>query len=438
VSAGSGHSLAIGSDGRVYAWGRNLDGQLGNGSSTAHSTPVALSLPGGSVPTEISAGIDHSVAMIAGGEAYGWGYNDYGQLGNGGTTERDTPTPVGGYTSQTQLVASPGASRLGRPVTLTATVIGGSPTGTVQFKDGDALLGDAQPLVGGSASLTVSTLTLGRHALGAVYSGDSLSVPSTGLGTHAVQRPARIASGGNYTLEIIDGKLYGWGYNSSGQLGDGTTTNHASRGQVLLPAGVVPVAVAAGDAHSLALAADGSLYAWGDNHYGQLGDGSTVNRSTPVRVVLPAGVTAVAMAAGYDHSLALGSDGQLYGWGSNASGQLGDYTTVNRRTPVRARVPAGVTPGLLAAGFESSLMIATDGQIYAWGNNSVGQLGDGSTTPRSAPVLVGLPAGITAIELAARDLHALAIGSDGQVYAWGYNAEGQLGSGDVAQAKTIF
>jgi hypothetical protein len=77
---------------------------------------VALSLPGGSVPTEISAGIDHSVAMIAGGEAYGWGYNDYGQLGNGGTTERDTPTPVGGYTSQTQLVASPGASRLGRPV----------------------------------------------------------------------------------------------------------------------------------------------------------------------------------------------------------------------------------------------------------------------------------------------------------------------------------
>ena len=92
VSAGSGHSLAIGSDGRVYAWGRNLDGQLGNGSSTAHSTPVALSLPGGSVPTEISAGIDHSVAMIAGGEAYGWGYNDYGQLGNGGTTERDTPS----------------------------------------------------------------------------------------------------------------------------------------------------------------------------------------------------------------------------------------------------------------------------------------------------------------------------------------------------------
>jgi hypothetical protein len=95
-----------------------------------------------------------------------------------------------------------------------------------------------------------------------------------------------------------------------------------------------------------------------------------------------------------------------------------------------------VTPALLAAGFESSLMIATDGQVYAWGNNSVGQLGDGSTTPRSAPVRVGLPAGITAIELAARDLHALAIGSDGQVYAWGYNAEGQLGDGTTTNRST--
>ena len=439
VAAGEYHSLAMGSDGKLYAWGYNGSGQLGDGTGSQQFTPVMVNLPG-VAPTAVAAGTYHSLALGSDGKLYAWGNNYSGQLGDGTTGQRNSPTSLNAYGTTTQLLSSPNPSAPGQTVTLSASVSGGglysAPTGTVQFKDGDALLVDAQPLVGGSASLVVSTLTLGRHALSAVYSGDSLSVPSTGLASHAVQRPARIASGGNYTLEIIDGKLYGWGYNGSGQLGDGTTTNHASRGQVLLPAGVVPVAVAAGDAHSLALAADGSLYAWGDNHYGQLGDGSTVNRSTPVRVALPAGVTAVAMAAGYDHSLALGSDGQLYAWGSNASGQLGDYTTVNRRSPVRARLPAGVTPALLAAGFESSLMIATDGQVYAWGNNSVGQLGDGSTTPRSAPVLAGLPAGITAIELAARDLHALAIGSDGQVYAWGYNAEGQLGDGTTTNRST--
>jgi alpha-tubulin suppressor-like RCC1 family protein len=120
--------------------------------------------------------------------------------------------------------------------------------------------------------------------------------------------------------------------------------------QVILPAGVTPTAVAAGIYHSLAIGSDGKLYAWGYNVYGQLGDGSTTQRLSPVQVSLPAGVTPTAVAAGRFHSLAIGSDGKLYAWGYNGIGQLGDGSTINRPSPVQVGLPAGVTPTAVAAG----------------------------------------------------------------------------------------
>ena len=134
--------------------------------------------------------------------------------------------------------------------------------------------------------------------------------------------------------------FYTWGSNEVGQLGDGTATRSTPRA-VLLHPGVTPTAIAAGDGRSLAIGSDGNAYAWGGNFFGELGDGTTTQRSSPVRMQLPAGVTAVSIAAGHGYSLVVGSDGRVYGWGQNPAGQLGIGATADGLTPAITNVPVG-------------------------------------------------------------------------------------------------
>jgi alpha-tubulin suppressor-like RCC1 family protein len=228
------------------------------------------------------------------------------------------------------------------------------------------------------------------------------------------------------------GTLYAWGTNYYGERGIAFTADSAASLPVLLPAGVTATAIAAGDYFSLALGSDGNVYAWGDNGVGQLGNGSTVSSPVPVRVLLPAGVRAIAVAAGPWHSLALGSDGTLYAWGNNLHGQLGNGSTVESNVPVRVQLPVGVTATAIASGGGHSLAIGSDGALYAWGYNYYGQLGIGSTegsdVPAPAPARVQLPAGVAAVAIAAGQDKSLALGSDGALYAWGDNGFGQLGN----------
>ena len=236
---------------------------------------------------------------------------------------------------------------------------------------------------------------------------------------------AAISAGGNHSLALkSDGTVYAWGWNQFGQLGDGTMTDRTTPVQVSGLSGVT--AISAGGNHSLALKSDGTVWAWGWNSFGQLGDGTiTTNRLTPVQVSGLSGITAIA--AGGEHSLALKQDGTVWAWGNNSFGQLGDGTTLYRPTPVQVSNLSGITA--IEAGDVHSLALKQDSTVWAWGDNSFGQLGDGTTTERHTPVQVSGLTGATAI--ATGRGYSLALKQDGTVWAWGVNTTGALGEGPV-------
>ena len=238
------------------------------------------------------------------------------------------------------------------------------------------------------------------------------------------------AQGTGYAIGS-DGKLYAWGDNHLGKLGDGSTaTNSFIPVVVALPSGVIPKAVAGGYQSAYALGSNGKVYAWGDNFYGELGNGSTTNSSTPVPISLPAGVTATTIAGGGGTGFFIGSDGNLYGWGYNANGGLGDNSTSNSDTPVLVELPLGVTPKAITAGGGFAHAIGSDGNLYGWGLDSTAdQLGDGTATDRHTPVVVPLAQGVKPTAIADNIHTGYAIGSDAKVYAWGYGLAGELGNG---------
>nr|WP_232354056.1 InlB B-repeat-containing protein [Bifidobacterium asteroides] len=370
------HSLAVGSDGNAYAWGINGNGQLGDGTTTTRTMPAKVSKPAGTSTDftylQVSAGQFHSLALGSDGNAYAWGRNDYGQLGDGTkTTQKITPVKV--------------------------------------RKPAD----------------TPTDFTFLQVSAGYYH--------SLALGS--------------------DGNAYAWGYDDYGQLGDGTTaTQKITPVKVRKPADTPTdftyLQVSAGNTHSLALGSDGNAYAWGNNSYGQLGDGATTitdtsKQTSPVKVDKPADTptdfTFLQVSAGTDHSLAVGSDGNAYAWGNNDYG-LGDGTKTTQKTsPVKVGKPAGTPTDFtylqVSDGYLHSLALGSDGNAYAWGYNMYGRLGDGTQTDRPTPVKVGKPAGtptdFTYLQVSAGNTHSLALGSDGNAYAWGNNFFGSLSNPDV-------
>jgi alpha-tubulin suppressor-like RCC1 family protein len=237
-----------------------------------------------------------------------------------------------------------------------------------------------------------------------------------------------------------DGNVYAWGADDDGQIGDGSLTGGdvVTPVQALLPAGITATAVSSG-ATSLALGSDGNVYAWGSNTWGALGIGTIAvgSSTTPVRVSLPTGVTATAIASGYNTNLAVGSDGNVYAWGNGQYGQLGNGTTdLEATTPVRVSLPGGVAATAVSEGYYSSLALGSDGNVYAWGFNGAGQLGDGSTADSPTPVRVSLPGGVTATAVSAGGEMSVALGSDGNIYSWGNNQDGELGDASSAGSLT--
>ncbi len=338
LDAGTEHSLALGSDGTIWGWGYNYDGELGDGTTKYKNTPIQ----GLSGVRALAGGGGHSIALKADGTVWAWGDNDYGQVGNG-TTSNKVLTPV-------------------RVQGLTDVVA--------------------------------------------------------------------ISAGGGHCLALKSGgTVWAWGYNFEGQLGDGTKVNKSIPVQVQGLTGVR--GISAGGGHSLALKSDGTVWAWGYNQDGQLGIGTGGSPSaTPVQVQ---GISAVqAISAGRDHCLALKSDGSVWAWGLNAHGELGIGNTSSKSEPMLVNGMSEVQA--ISAGSWHSLAVKSDGAVWAWGCNSDSQLGDGTQIQRKMPVQVQELSGARSV--AAGGGHSLAVKSDGTVWTWGDNLHGELGDGTNTDRST--
>jgi alpha-tubulin suppressor-like RCC1 family protein len=329
----------------LWLWGDDAYGQLGDSSIANKSSPVQT-VAGGTNWKQVSVGSNHCFGVKTDGTLWGWGNDSYSKLGDAGSTKRSSPIQ---------------------------TVAGG--TTWLQAACGDQH---------SAAVKTDGTLwTWGDNYYGTL--GDNTrTTRNSPIQTISGGTNWKSVSGNYYTIGAIktDGTLWLWGHNAYGQLGDNTIANKSSPVQTIA-GGTTWSQVSCGSGHTVALKTDGTLWTWGQNTYGQLGDTTTANRSSPVQTIA-GGTTWKQVVAGFSHTAAIKTDGTLWCWGHNAYGQLGDNTITYRSSPVQT-IAGGTNWKVLSAGYATAA-IKTDGSLWTWGNNTRGQLGDNTTTHKSSPI----------------------------------------------------
>ncbi len=395
IAAGGSHSLALASDGSVMAWGDNHGGQLGDNMNELTS-PVAVSVPNLAGASQIQAGSAYCIALKSDGTALAWGDNADGQLGNGGHGKRDAPQMVagvgdilqtsGGYYHQ--LVLQPN----GTVWAWGANFVGQVGDGTYFERDSAVKIPGLKSITqiagGGFHSLALKSngtvWAWGDNYYGELGDGGSEYSSAVPVQVQGLTNVVQISSGAYSSFAVkSDGTVWAWGDNYFGELGDGGS-EYFSNVPVQVAGITGATQVSGGAFHALAIKSDGTAWAWGDNYSGELGDGGFEYYSgIPVQVQGIA--TAIQISAGYSHSAALLSDGSVWTWGDNYFGELGDGgSEYYSRVPVLvAGLPGAVQ---IAAGDSHVLALTMDGNVWAWGDNGTGQLGDAS-----AELVSGVP-----------------------------------------------
>jgi alpha-tubulin suppressor-like RCC1 family protein len=349
ISVGTVNVCGLATTGAAYCWGRNNYGQVGDGTQVDRSTPTAVS--GGLVFRAITAGNQYACGLTPAGAAYCWGFNEFGKLG---TLDGilGTPTAVSGGLNFQAITTAGGGHTCGLTLTGAAYCWGDNSYG--QLGDGKFTGTSTPTLVSGG--LTFQSIAAGMHH-------------TCGLTT--------------------TGAAYCWGRNGSGRLGDGTSDDKAT--PTAVGGGLTYQAITAAALHTCGLASNGAAYCWGGNPHGQLGDGSIVSRVHPTAVL--GGLTFQAITAWGIHTCGLTLAGAAYCWGENAAGEIGDGTAATApRTPTA--VLGGLTFQAISAGGDSgsgrgmTCALTLAGAAYCWGDNTWGQLGDGSRSNRTTPKAV--------------------------------------------------
>jgi alpha-tubulin suppressor-like RCC1 family protein len=427
ISSGVMHTCAILDDASVSCWGRNNFGQLGDGTYTDRNTPTQTSSLGiGRIAVAISSGYYHTCAVLDNASVSCWGYNNDGGLGDGTNSNRSTPTQTSSLGVGRTAVAISSGNRH------TCALLDDASVSCWGRNSGN--LGDGTTIDRNTPTQT-SSLGVNRTVALSERDFDNDGILNI-FDVHQILdvRESSISSGGSHTCALLNnGTVSCWGRNNFGQLGDGTTTDRGTPTQTSsLGTGRTAIAISSGTFHSCALLDNGSVLCWGSNWNGQLGDGTTTHRNSPTLTSsFGVGRTAIAISAKGSHTCALLDDGSVTCWGYNEQGQLGDGTNIDRNIPTPiSSLGTGRTAVTISSGVFHSCAILDDDSVSCWGSNSNGQLGDGTTTNRNIPTQISsFGIGINALAISSGTFHTCAILDNGSVTCWGYNNLGQLGDG---------
>ncbi|XP_062095114.1 ultraviolet-B receptor UVR8 isoform X1 [Humulus lupulus] len=351
ISAGASHSVALLSGDVVCSWGRGEDGQLGHGDAEDRLTPTHLSALDGLEISSVTCGADHTTAYSERHmEVYSWGWGDFGRLGHGNSSDLFTPQPI------------------------------------------KALHG---------------------------------------------MRITQIACGDSHCLAVtMEGEVQSWGRNQNGQLGLGTTEDSLVPQKIQAFKGISIKMVAAGAEHTAAITEDGSLYGWGWGRYGNLGLGDRNDRLVPEKVSTVDDEKMIMVACGWRHTISVSSSGCLYTYGWSKYGQLGHGDFEDHLAPRKLEALSGSVVSQISGGWRHTMALTSDGKLYGWGWNKFGQVGAGDIEDHCSPVQVKFPHEQKVVKISCGWRHTLAVTERQNVFSWGRGTNGQLGHGESVDRNT--
>ncbi|KAJ3675221.1 hypothetical protein LUZ60_004263 [Juncus effusus] len=346
VSSGASHSVALLTGNVVCSWGRGEDGQLGHGDAEDRLVPTILSTLDASSIDSLICGADHTTAISESeSQVYSWGWGDFGRLGHGNSSDVFTPQPV------------------------------------------KALQG---------------------------------------------LRIRQIACGDSHCLAVtVDGQVLSWGRNQNGQLGLGTAEDSLLPQNIQAFEGISVKMVAAGAEHTAAVTEDGELYGWGWGRYGNLGLGDRNDRLTPQKVNSIQGERMVVVACGWRHTITVSESGCIYTYGWSKYGQLGHGDFEDHLVPLKLAALQDASISQISGGWRHTMALTSDGKLYGWGWNKFGQLGLGDNSDHCSPAQIKFPDEQKIVQVSCGWRHTMAVSERNNVFSWGRGTSGQLGHADI-------